>query len=164
MAVISNGDIELPGALLIYYAGEAAANVQGESLKAVAVIRKNDFLTPRRPPYLLCRGGCGECSGRMPKGRGGSYTMVIFELPGALLIYYVGEAAANVQGGSLKAAAVIRKNDFLTPRRLAYLLCRGGCGECSGREPKGRGSQLTEMTFALPGAEKINMIKFFACL
>ena len=44
VAVISNGDIELPGALLTYYyAGEAAANVQGESLKAVAVIRKNDF-------------------------------------------------------------------------------------------------------------------------
>ena len=42
----------------------------------------------------------------MPKGRGGSYTMVIFELPGALLIYYVGEAAANVQGESLKAVAV----------------------------------------------------------
>lgn len=48
----------------------------------------------------------------MPKGRGGSYTMVIFELPGALLIYYVGEVAANVQGESLKAVAVIRKNDF----------------------------------------------------
>lgn len=42
-AVISNGDIELPGVLLIYYVGEAVANVQGESLKAAAVIRKNDF-------------------------------------------------------------------------------------------------------------------------
>lgn len=40
---------------------------------------------------------------------------------------------------------------------------RGGCGECSGREPKGRGGQLTEVIFELPGAEKINMIKFFAC-
>ena len=54
----------------------------------------------------------------MPKGRGGSYTMVIFELPGALLIYYVGEAAANVQGESLKAAAVICNGDIELPGAL----------------------------------------------
>ena len=41
-----------------------------------------------------------------------SYTMMIFELPGVLLIYYVGEAAANVQGESLNAAAVIHDDDF----------------------------------------------------
>lgn len=75
------------------------------------------------------RGGCGECSGREPKGRGGQLTEMILHSPAPYLI-----------------------------------LCRGGCGECSGRELKDRGGQLTEMIFELPGAKKINMIKFFACL
>ena len=44
--------------------------------------------------------------------------MVIFELPGALLIYYVGEAAANVQGERLKAVAVISNGDIELPGAL----------------------------------------------